>query len=348
MSTIALTLSACNCGGTPSTPTAVTLNTDTSRGSANQALTSSTNSTGFINFIGAIYLTSETNVANPAKAMAWSPDGKYFYTAVESGINRYESNILVGHEDISVREQGTPRGIATTTNSKGQQYIYCSKVDNNGNSYLMEFRINSDGTFDPASRETVNNNGALRQIAVSSTNNPKYLFATTESGIVLSYFVNDTTGMLYPAGMIKPQSTGEQAYGITVSPDGNHVYTAIKGNGYQGINIYNINSDGSLTWSSLKKDSDTIVSVVITSDGKSLFAGTLNGWIDNYSIGSDGSLTMVNHQHIGNGETNEPGIIALAITPNNKYPRLYAERYGEEGGGTWGTVRMNDIDYFSF
>lgn len=168
----------------------------------------------------------------------------------------------------------------------------------------------------------------------------KYLYtANVSSNSISPYSINPRTGALTPGTPVASGAGGPN--GLFFHPTGKFLYVSnYTGNSISGFSVSSTN--GSLTALSdspyLTGGPTTINGVVITSDGKFLYAASMggNGGVVGYSIDqSTGSLTLIPGSPFLNnlgGDTQNPGD-GITIHPNGRW--LYMGLVGRRKMAAW-------------
>jgi hypothetical protein len=143
------------------------------------------------------------------------------------------------------------------------------------------------------------------------TPNGKSVYVTDTEGQVVSQSDVDAGGRLAPKN--PPWvPTGQGAYGVAVSPDGESVYvTSIS----QGVSQYDVGAGGGLT----PKTPPTVaagegaVAVAVNPDGRSVYVANSGGTVSQYSVGANGSLSPRSPATVPAGEN--PSALGIAVSP---------------------------------
>lgn len=209
-------------------------------------------------------------------------------------------------------EDGAITGLTMTWNG---QYAYAT----NG-TYLLWYHVRDDGKL-----EYLNYNKQSRELnALSVTMDDGFLYVTATGGWVYCFqLMADGSVNLVWSGQV---SNVDQA-SIAASRN-NIIYTV----DHDYINEYKQNSDKSLTF--INKfgvgDKDGATSIAISHDGKNIYVGNHDGWLNWYSIDNNPADTSFNFpsyrghytfdQHTGGAQYQR--IYSLSVSPDGKY--LYA------------------------
>jgi 6-phosphogluconolactonase (cycloisomerase 2 family) len=143
---------------------------------------------------------------------------------------------------------------------------------------------------------------------------PKHLYA----------FTIGADGALTPAGM--PQTIGNAAIGVVVTPDGRRVYVANRSSGT--ISAFSVAADASLSELPVSPMGTPAEpsGVVVSADGKFLYVAhsDASGMVSAYAIQANGSLSALTGSPYATGTAP----YALNLTPNGKF--LYAAARGPD------------------
>jgi len=160
----------------------------------------------------------------------------------------------------------------------------------------------------------------LPDIAVHPTLPVLYVVNFTEDEDNIFQFTVDSSNSGYPTDM-SPATVdgGSLPEGIAIHPSGNYAYVVNYGD--RNIIKYTIDSTGALSAPVSLKLNGYGSSIVIDSLGKYLYVPCSEGYICQFTIGADGSLTSMNPATVSSGATP----CSAAISPSGKF--LYALNY---------------------
>jgi len=201
-----------------------------------------------------------------ATSINQSPDGQYIYVAGEQddALAVFERNFTTGELSFVERiEDGNGvdglNGVKAINLSSDGKFVYAAGFWDN--SVAAFSRNEDDGTLTYIDRYKdglfgVDGLGGTNDIILSRDQNHLYATGFWDSGIAL-FERNSVTGELDFITSYTDGSNGidglASVTGITVTPDGNHIYAA--GNGDNAISIFSRNTtDGSLTYVGLVQD----------------------------------------------------------------------------------------------
>jgi len=266
---------------------------------------------------GLVQLVGSPVTAGPAvQALAMHPTGKFLYTA-----NSGQNNVSIYTISGGALTEVTPRptvGTAPTLLAldPAGAFLY---VANAGSFDVSVFAVDqTHGTLSPVAQLS----GATAPIGLSALNmavapsgNVLYVTGEGTQGYIEAFPLNN--GVLGTPLAGSPYTTGSFPYGLAISPNGTFLYTGNKTNP-GSISEFTIASDGTLTQlanSPIGEVYASPVSLAIDRSGKYLYvANQGNGNLVGYSIGSDGSLTLVSTSPFVTGT--QPNIVAADPSGN--------------------------------
>lgn len=210
-----------------------------------------------------------------------------------------------------------PTGVATSPNGS---YLYACT---NGQ-YIDWFSINN-GT--PTYQGHTQIGDVPNSIAVSPNNS--YLYTGTNGGYIDWFNINQSSGAASFAGNLQLQDVPT---GVVVSPNGAYLYATTSGGidttGY--IDWFSINqSTGAVTYQGHYQLQDTPYNISISPDGSTLYATTNDGYLDAFTIQSDGSVIFKGNYFLSSGSV----LSGIASSLNGSYLYLISQTGGSTSIG---------------
>ncbi|MEX0992801.1 MAG: beta-propeller fold lactonase family protein [Solirubrobacterales bacterium] len=254
-----------------------------------------------------------------AQALTVSPDGNSFYV-VNTGtstIGQYDigaGGLLTVKSPATVAATANPRSIALGPDGES------AYVPNSGSSgEVDQYDVAADGklTAKAAFAVTI----GLNAWAAAVNPDGRSLYVTnSSSNRVYQFTISQTDGSL-TAMSTAFVATGSGPQAIAVTPDGEHVYTANSGG--STITHLIVAADGSLT-PALSTAATSAVDLAVSPDGNSLYTARFAtpGFVDGFTIASDGSLAAKSPASFAAGNTTQ----GVAIAPDQA--SLYAGNNG--------------------
>jgi len=262
---------------------------------------------------------SPITAGQAVQAMVLHPSGKYLYAA-----NSGEDDVsLFTVSSSGVLQEQPPRTLTGTAPTliavdTAGQYLY---VANSGSFDISAFAIGSNGVLTAVGSPT-----PIGMIPINMTLSPSGILyvtgSTTEGagsiGLVEAFTLSQGTLTQLPSS---PFNTGTNPYGLAITPSGGFLYTG--NNTDDSISEFTVNSGGSLTPlanSPIGEPSSQAgpIGLLIDPSGTYLYvanqASSPSG-IAGYSIGSDGSLTLLISSPFSTAA--QPSVIAT--DPSGKY-----------------------------
>jgi hypothetical protein len=259
-------------------------------------------------------------------ALQVTSDGRYLL-AVDAGSNQI--SVLRVNTDGTASEVGSPissNGIKpvsiTATTWGNKDLVYVANAGDGGENYTG-FTLSSRGVLKPLDESTIAiPDGSQLGDVFFNSDGTRVAGTRVGTGLIDSLNVG-RNGLLYPAADSPYPSQGPGPIGAEFRPtNANQLYLSNAHGGPNAgtISAFNVSNDGNLTsiGSGPFADNQTAPCwVEITHDGRFLFTtNTAVPSISRYSIGTDGSLTL-----LGTTATNaitEKGPIDLRLSPNGK------------------------------
>lgn len=228
-----------------------------------------------------------------------------------------------------------PSALAMSPDTK---HLY---VANNGNDTVTAFDIEVAGalTLIPSTAGSTNptavNGADPASIAIPQSG--KFLYVANSGSNDVTAFSIGETGLLSriaPAGAnANPISTGGKGpKGVTISPNGSFLYVANSGS--DNLTVFQIGANGLLTLvpaggnrNPVSTGGTTPNALMISLDGRFLYAANGGGNVSAFTIGSDGLLTLV-PSAAGNLNPVSAGTnpVALTMSPDGQF--LYVANQG--------------------
>jgi 6-phosphogluconolactonase len=203
------------------------------------------------------------------------------------------------------------------------RYVYVANHGFNDAPFLSGYRINADGSLVPMTNTTgsyVTSDPATEANPHSSVMDANgqflYVVAGLNASTIRAYTIDTTTGL---PTLIPNQSfpAGEHAHNITMSPNGQFVFTAGGPEGGQGeVHSFLRNGDGTLTPKSTITGLVEATSVAVNPQSTLLYAASVNQ-ISVYSIAPDGTITLIPAPNTF--ETNQSVPHSIALDPTGQF-----------------------------
>ena len=201
------------------------------------------------------------------------------------------------------------------------RYLYVANHGFNDGPFLSGFRINADGSLTPMTNATasyVTSDPATEANPHSSVMDANGQFLYVVAGLggstLRAYTIDTSTGI---PTLIPGQSfaVGEHAHNITMSPNGQFVFTAGGPENAPGGEVHSFlrNGDGTLTPKSTITGLVEATSVAVNPQSNILYAASVNQ-INVYSIASDGTISLIPAPNTFETFQSTPHSIALEPT----------------------------------
>jgi 6-phosphogluconolactonase (cycloisomerase 2 family) len=249
----------------------------------------------------------------------------YVYVAGENGASVFQ----YGLEDDGSIAPLSPPTVATgdvagdvAVHPDGQS-AYVTTEDG-----VAQYDVQAGGLLQPKSPATVAAGILPTSVAISPDGRSAYV-SNGESGTISQYNVLDG-GALSPKQVssiaLDPSNPFEQAYFVTVSPDGRSVYATNGGTGATGaVYQFNVARGGELS----PKGTRTVAAgsrpnaITVHPNGKSAYvANGLSNTISLYDVGPGGQLRPMSPSTVGTGE----GPLEIAVRPDGQ--SAYVTNFG--------------------
>jgi hypothetical protein len=259
-------------------------------------------------------------------AIEITPDGRYLL-AVDAGSNQI--SVLRIAKSGAVSEVGTPvssNGLTpvsiTATAWGDEDLVYVANAGDGGENYTG-FTLSSRGVLQPLDESTIAiPDGSQLGDVFFNSDGSRVAGTRVGTGLIDSFNVG-RNGLLYPAADSPYPSQGPGPIGAEFQPTNtNQLYVSNAHGGPNAgtVSAFSLSNGGNLTsiGSGPFADNQTAPCwVEISSDGRFLFAtNTAVPSISRYSIGTDGSLTLLGTT--ATNATTEKGPIDLRLSPNGK------------------------------
>jgi 6-phosphogluconolactonase (cycloisomerase 2 family) len=254
--------------------------------------------------------------------------GNLFLFAVNAGSNQI-SVLRVGPTELTlvgVFDSGGIRPISLTVH---EDLLYV--LNEGGTPNITGFTVGEDGTLTPLAGSTQPLIGGTAADPAEASFNPNgtLLVVTEKAGNRLDTYIIDENGL--PSAPMDNASNGMTPFGFAFNnQDTLIVSEAFGGTPNQAAaSSYSASDDGilSVVSGSIPNFQTASCWVVIPNNGQFAFvSNTGNGTISSYSIGNDGTLTLINATAADLGPTSAPRDMALSINSRFLYVQI--------GGGT--------------
>ncbi|HEU4504868.1 MAG TPA: beta-propeller fold lactonase family protein, partial [Nitrospira sp.] len=200
------------------------------------------------------------------------------------------------------------------------RYLYVANHGFNDTPFLSGFRINADGTLAAMTEATASyvtsdpaTEGNPHSSVMDANGQFLYVVAGLNASTLRAYTIDTSTGLLT---LIPGQSfaVGEHAHNITMSPNGQFVFTAGGPEGGAGeVHSFLRNGDGTLTPKSTITGLVEATSVAVSPQSNLLYAASVNQ-ISVYTIAQDGALALIEAPNTFETFQSVPHSIALDPT----------------------------------
>ncbi len=264
-----------------------------------------------------------------------SPDNQFLF-AVNAGSNEI-SVFEVRRRSLTLVDKVSSGGTEPVSLTLHDDLLYV--LNRKGISNIAGFRVKESGKLVPLSNSTQPLTTALPDAAQVSFNpNGRLLVVTEKATNTIDTFVVKPNGRTI--GPLAHPSAGSTPFGFSFGPRGELLVTEAFGGALNAsaVSLYVPHSNGSLdliTGSASTHQSAACWSVT-TKDGKYTYAAnTRSGTISGYSIGHNGSLTLLNADGITGGisDNNVSKPADLALTPDSRF--LYVNDIGIGAVAGW-------------
>jgi hypothetical protein len=263
-----------------------------------------------------------TNSDNKTDSGALELDGAAFITsadvggttfvfaagAVDNGVSVFSlsrSGVLTNTDNVTDGGSLNLVGVSglTTITSSGLTYLVAAGAGDNG---LSVFRVSTAGAL--TSVANVADTGSLflagvSRVASATVGGNAYVFASGSSESGISAFRVEATGALTSVGNVADNGTYELAgvRGLTTAVVGGNTLLFAAGFSDDGVSVFQVGSDGSLTHRSsvtddatYKLDGASDVTTAVVNGVTYLFAaGAVDSGVSVFSVSSGGVLTYV-------------------------------------------------------
>jgi 6-phosphogluconolactonase (cycloisomerase 2 family) len=247
-------------------------------------------------------LSSNGTVAagNESRDVLVDPTGRFAYVVNQnsSGTGSVSAYTINASGQLVANGSTIAAGSQPTNATMDGTGHFLYVVDQADNEVLM-YSINSDGTLTSLGTHSNLPNG-VGGAAADPTG--KYLYVATRTTGKISQFSINADGTLTSIGT--PIAGGGTMGFLVVDPTGRYVY-ALDINFYV-VYAYKIQSDGTLTSNGSVSPPSFVAKIAIDRQGKFLYVTNASAGITIYSIGSDGTLTLIHSVAAG---TNPYGIV---------------------------------------
>lgn len=284
-----------------------------------------------------------SNVSAPS-AMAVSSNGFFAYVT-----NRRTNNVtafrvstegallLVPSTSTNPNPAAVDAAPAALAISPDTKHLY---VANNGNDTVTAFNIEIAGALTMISPTAGNTNplavNGADPASIAIPQSGKFLYVANSGSNDVTAFSIGATGLLSrtaPSGAnTNPILTGGTVpKGMVISPNGSFLYVANSGS--HNLTVFQIGSNGLLTLvppagsNPVSTGGTTPNALMISLDGRFLYAANGGGNVSAFTIGSDGLLTLV-PSSAGNLNPVSAGTnpVALTMSPDGRF--LYVANQG--------------------
>jgi len=255
------------------------------------------------------------------EALVLHPSKKYLYAANsgQDNISLFTLNANGGITEVTPRTNAGTAPTVMVMDSAGT-FLY---VGNTGSKDISVFSIDSSsGALTPIGQPTTGSDRfrigmSPLNMRLSPSDNILYVTGEPLTGVVQAFAMN--------AGVFSDQpvpgssfATGNNPFGMTISPGGDFLYTANKID--NSISEFKINADGTLTalpGSPIGETGTGPTALLIDNSGNYLYVANdqSSGNLLAYSIGSDGSLALISNSQFSTGA--QPNF--MASDPSGKY-----------------------------
>lgn len=200
--------------------------------------------------------------------------------------------------------------------ASAEQRAYFTDVD--PTSIVPGFTVGSDGTLSALAGPPATA-GASGATAIVISPDASKLFVVTGDGL-FAFTIDPSSGAL-SAAPGTPSPIGSQPYGITVAPDGGHLYVASQESGGE-IYGFAIAADGSLTALAgspfqLKAPATAPRGLAISPDGRHLYAAASPAAVRSLDVAESGVLTEQPSSPVALSAGSLP--IPITITPDGRF-----------------------------
>ncbi len=255
------------------------------------------------------------------ESLVLHPSKKFLYAANsgQDNISLFTLNANGGITEVTPRTNAGAAPTMMVMDSAGS-FLY---VGNTGSDDLLVYSIDSSsGALTPVPQPTTGSDHfrigmSPLNMRLSPSDNILYVTGEALTGVVQAFAVNAGVFSNQPVPG-SPFATGNNPYGMTISPGGDFLYTANKID--TSISEFKINADGSLTalpGSPIGETGTGPTALLIDNSGKYLYVANDQspGTLVAYSIGSDGSLALISNSQFSTGA--QPSF--MASDPSGKY-----------------------------
>ncbi len=344
-------------------PLSPLLATQTNATSGNAVLTYARNADGSLTSIGS-FPTGGTGVGLPSSglpfpiggatgAVAFSPDGTHLYAA-DAGSDDIAAFTVSPLGTLSligrVPTGGTSPGSITIDRSA--RYLYVLNTGslpsgNNAPGGISGFTIATNGSLSPIAGSTQALSAAqyVDPSEIAFSPDGSYLAATEKATSLIDIFP-------VPGGVAGPAtsspSTGKIPFGFEFTPSGTLVVSNAESTQSvtaSTVSSYSANASGTLTVISgaVPDDQGAACWIALTSNGAFAYAtNTLSGSISGYTVGSNGSLTLLTPGGVTAAQPNTTGPIDDVVTPDNKSLYVINSMAGKAPGAIAGFAIGSD------
>lgn len=286
-----------------------------------------------------------SNVSSPS-AMAVSSNGFFAYVTNSSASNvtafRVSTEgalLLVPPTPVNpnpVAVDAAPSALAISSDTK---HLY---VANNGTDTVTAFNIEAAGALTLISQTAGNTNptavNGADPASIAIPQSGKFLYAANSGSNDVTAFSIGATGLLSriaPSGAnANPISTGGKVpKDVAISPNGSFLYVANSGS--DNLTVFQIGANGLLTLvmpagsntNPVSTGGTTPNALMISLDGRFLYAANGGGNVSVFTIGGDGLLTLV-PSAAGNLNPVSAGTGPVALTMSSDGQFLYVANQG--------------------
>lgn len=260
-------------------------------------------------FVALVVAAALAAAAAPAQAAPFA----YVTNLSSDNISQFEvraGGLLAPLVPPTVAAGSRPNGIAISPDAKS---AYATAFGGG----VFEYDVGAGGGLSPKNPPSVSAGSLPRDIVVSPDGKSVYVGNIGDEEDLPRSISQYDVG---PGGELSPKSPpsldtgGCEPAAMAISPDGKNVYVAC-GEGLEIVQ-YAVGPDGTLSESSFVEDDTSPLDVLVSPDGKSVYAGFLG--ISQYDVGPGGQLSPKNPPAVGDSR------IAgnLAVSPDGR--SLYA------------------------
>jgi|GEM_PF-2375848 len=296
---------------------------------------------GPIRYVGALGLALALMAVGAREASAavyalnYEPGAIWQFGQNSNGALRSLSPASIAAQQFAGGGEGQ-EGVAISRDGRS---LYVTEVPSSGSGLVAQFDVSASGALKPKSTPTVVAGTRPRVVALSPNGKNVYVNDIGFPGNIWEYSVQ-AGGALKPTGSASGADTcGLSGSGMAVTPNSRYVYVGRQNESFCGaIVLLTANATGQLSETHAYHTAlDSVSDVVISPDGKSLYAIEDTTRVDQFDIGTGGSLTAKTPASVGPASppTNF-GQQQAAISPNGRslYVTAHDSSCGAGGGAS--------------